>query len=798
MAEHFKIAVVGSGPSGISAGGRAAQIGVSHVVLERTDHLSDTIYKYQKGKHVMATPDILPLRSAMSFKAGKRETALGAWNEEANNLKVNVRYNALVTAIKGQKGKFELTLNGKETIAAENVVLCIGLQGNLRQLEIEGADWERVQYQLDDPEEYEGETIVVVGAGDAGIENALGLAKQNKVVMINRVADFARAKEGNRNGIEAAIQKGDIECYYDAMPAKISPGVLTLDVPQGQATVKCDRIIARLGAIAPRAFVESCGIKFPGKAMEALPELSPTYESNVPGLYVIGALGGYPLIKQALNQGYEVIEFIVGNKLKPADEPLLEGKFGALLEKYTVDQVIDLFRERVPLISGLTALQLREFLIDSTIHMKSAGDVIFERDDYTTTLFMIVEGGVKVQIDPNDPSVTVPLGQGKFFGEIGMMAGRPRAATIVAAERCVLIESPARTMTKLFRSIPSVRDTLNKEAMARQIRTYISQSISDADMRFVLETSQGRTFKAGTVLFNEGDESDSIYVIRKGSVTISRNIGARNVVMAYVPAGHYVGEMGVIGNMPRNATVRAAVNTETIWIPKDRFLGMIERTPQLREKVEEEMLSRLIHNERIAARPEAGSVLQFLIEQGMGEATDMLLIDESLCVRCNNCEVACAETHGGISRLNREAGPTMANVHVPTSCRHCEEPHCMKDCPPDAIHRSQNGEVYIQDTCIGCGNCYRNCPYGVIQMAEIKQPEKPGLLNWMLFGMGPGPGQIKVHKKDKHEASDSPKKAVKCDMCKDIDGGPACVRACPTGAAIRISPEKFFSAVTAR
>jgi Fe-S-cluster-containing hydrogenase component 2 len=36
------------------------------------------------------------------------------------------------------------------------------------------------------------------------------------------------------------------------------------------------------------------------------------------------------------------------------------------------------------------------------------------------------------------------------------------------------------------------------------------------------------------------------------------------------------------------------------------------------------------------------------------------------------------------------------------------------------------------------------------------------------------------------------KKAVKCDMCKGQAGGAACVRACPTGAAIRVSPEKFL------
>jgi len=110
----------------------------------------------------------------------------------------------------------------------------------------------------------------------------------------------------------------------------------------------------------------------------------------------------------------------------------------------------------------------------------------------------------------------------------------------------------------------------------------------------------------------------------------------------------------------------------------------------------------------------------------------------------------------------------------------------MTDCPPDAIRRGADGEVYIRDNCIGCGNCERNCPYGVIQMAAA-QPAKPGLAQWLLLGRGPGPGGGVP----KAATPTGPKKAVKCDMCKDLDGGPACVRACPTGAAIRISPERF-------
>ena len=62
------------------------------------------------------------------------------------------------------------------------MVLAIGLEGNPRKLGAPGEDLERVQYQLDDPKEFRDETILVVGAGDSAIENALALAEQNDVV----------------------------------------------------------------------------------------------------------------------------------------------------------------------------------------------------------------------------------------------------------------------------------------------------------------------------------------------------------------------------------------------------------------------------------------------------------------------------------------------------------------------------------------------------------------------------------------------------------------------------------------
>jgi cGMP-dependent protein kinase 2 len=803
-----EVAIVGSGPAGLSAAAHAAARGMSHVLLEKTDHLSDTIYKYQKGKHVMATPAHLVLRADLDFDAGKRETILETWNRQIAEGKVEVMLDAEVTAIDGQAGDFTLTLKRGAQVRAKAVVLAIGTQGNPNLLRMPGGDLPHVQYQLDDPTEYIDEHITVIGSGDAGIENALGLAADaaqgNVVTILNRGTDFARAKSANVKLLMEAESEGRVFVRRETSPAEVRPGELVLDTRDGQETIRCDRIIARMGSKPPRGFVEGCGVEFGSPDAASFPALSPTFESTKPGIYVIGALAGYPLIKHCMNQGYDVIEFLAGNtELKPADEPILEAKFADLPAGRSVDEWLALFGRNVVILQELSVLQLRELMLESDARFFAPGEVIFTRNDPGSSLFAIAQGSVAVEVNPADPSITVPIGQGSIFGEVGLISGRRRGATIRAAEPTIALEFSRNAALKLIATTPSAARAVNRISIERQLLQMFGSGLTSEDLAEIIESAVVEDKRAGEIVVQEGADDQDVFVVRRGSMVVEKSIGGHPVFLNYLPAGSYFGEMAVIDGSRRTATVKAAVKSQVVRFPGAAFKALLDRKPRLREKALADMAARRAINAFVEERKDSfgdaadlhSQTAQFLVDNGIGEATDVLLIDQTLCVGCDNCERACADSHDGLSRLNREAGRTYAHLHVPTSCRHCEHPHCMADCPPNAIKRGPDGEVFIDETCIGCGNCQRNCPYGVIRM-DAKPPKKPGLLSWMLLGLGPGPGEASYSWRKKKAAQagvETPKVAIKCDMCSGIEGGPACVRACPTGAAIRVGPERFLS-----
>ncbi|MEO0699324.1 MAG: NAD(P)-binding domain-containing protein, partial [Pseudomonadota bacterium] len=517
----------------MSAAAHAAALGMSHVLIEKTDHLSDTIFKYQKGKHVMATPSNLVLRSGgngvggaasgVEFDAGKREHILGIWNKQCGvtderipahegdvaTYPVNVKLNAEVTKVEGDKGNFAIHTKSGDVIKAETIVLGIGTQGNPNRLRCPGSDHPMIQYQLDDPGEYYDEHITVVGSGDAGIENALGLAadaaQRNVVSILNRRDSFARAKAANVTLLEEAEQDGRISVRRETSPAEVKDGELVLETRDGTETIPCNRIIARTGSQPPRGFVEAMGIEFTSEERSAFPKLTPAFETTKPGIHVIGALAGYPLIKHCMNQGYDVIEFLNGNTgLKPADEPILQEKFAPLPGNHSVDHWLEVFGAQVRIFGDLSSLQLRELLLESDCHFYNPGDVVFRKNEPGSSMFAIAQGSVAVEINPNDPSITVPIEEGSIFGEVGLISGRRRGSTIRAAEPLVTIELSRNAALKLIASSPEASRVVNQIAIERQMLQMFGSGLTREDVAPLVEAAEVMELRAGKVLIEEG------------------------------------------------------------------------------------------------------------------------------------------------------------------------------------------------------------------------------------------------------------------------------------------------------
>src|SRR5712692_4673480 len=290
----YQVIIVGAGPGGLRAAARGQANQIDHLLIDKGE-LGNTLYEdYQYGKFVQAFPSTIPVRSDLFFQAGSREEILAGWNTYTNEHHLNVHKQEYVTAVTQQDGSFEVR-TAAAAYRASNVIIAIGKLGNPRHLTIPGAELTHVEYRLKDPRAYTDKDILVVGSGDSAAEVALALAERNRVTIFTRRTGFFRMNEALQSQVNQKIESKELNAYFNATLERIEPDAAYLLIGDHHVPVKAQHIFVKIGAEMPRRFLEQCGVTFASKDPEALPILDAKYQTVVPGLFLVGSVGGKDL-----------------------------------------------------------------------------------------------------------------------------------------------------------------------------------------------------------------------------------------------------------------------------------------------------------------------------------------------------------------------------------------------------------------------------------------------------------------------------------------------------------------------
>jgi CRP-like cAMP-binding protein len=134
--------------------------------------------------------------------------------------------------------------------------------------------------------------------------------------------------------------------------------------------------------------------------------------------------------------------------------------------------------------------------------------------------------------------------------------------------------------------------SLNEEVdLLRKIPLFAK--IDPSKLKLLAFTSERLTFGAGQELFHQGDVGDTAYIIINGEADVLVDTPTGELAVAKLTQNDLVGEIAILINVPRTATVRAASELTTLAISKDQFFRMIGEFPDMAVEIMRELAQRL-------------------------------------------------------------------------------------------------------------------------------------------------------------------------------------------------------------
>jgi CRP-like cAMP-binding protein/cytochrome P450 len=231
------------------------------------------------------------------------------------------------------------------------------------------------------------------------------------------------------------------------------------------------------------------------------------------------------------------------------------------------------------------------------------GSTIIHQGDAADEFFIVVDGEVEIERTSGSGAVEhlARIGKGGYFGEIGLLHGVPRTATVRASEGGVTVLVISReSFMQMVAEHDLISDEIAEMAKRRMMVSQLADALPGLDSAALTKVSthlERQRFAPGQVVIQQGDEADRFYVVVAGNAeVVNHHPGGDDIVLAMLGPGEYFGEIGILHNRPRTATVRAVgnVNLEVLSLAREHFLALSDSAHQTGQAIADKALRRLL------------------------------------------------------------------------------------------------------------------------------------------------------------------------------------------------------------
>jgi thioredoxin reductase (NADPH) len=322
MPEQLDLIIIGAGPAGLSAAFAAAEEGLDYLVLEKGT-IADTIRLYPVGRTLFSTPNELEMQNG-SLRPVRdkptREELLSHYIHFVLDHDLRINTGEKVIDIENRGAEGFLVITNQRDYRSARVLFAIGAMAHPRKLNIPGEDLPKVHHLFVEPYAYIRRDALVVGGGNSAAEAALFLSEEGARTTMaiwrddweNRDPKAGAMKHWVRMPLEKEIAAGRLRVILYKNIIEIKEHDVTLTTEEGETlTIPNDVTFVLIGSDADLTLLKKVGVHTQSGKLTEMPVYdSETFETNIPGIYVVGHFTHARHIKAAIDVPRRIVPLI--------------------------------------------------------------------------------------------------------------------------------------------------------------------------------------------------------------------------------------------------------------------------------------------------------------------------------------------------------------------------------------------------------------------------------------------------------------------------------------------------------